>query len=338
MKKNIAVITGGNSGEYEISLRSGANIVNSLDKSLYNSYLIHLRKRDWTYQDEQGEVHNVDKNDFSLSIKGEKICFDCVFIAIHGNPGEDGKLQGYFEMMGIPYIGCDVMVSALTFNKNYCNRVVSSYGVKIAPSVHLFHHDSINEESIVETLGLPCFVKPCNSGSSVGMSKVNHISDLKTALKLAFEQDNQVLIERFIQGREITCGVMKIDDKVQSLAITEVVSKKEYFDFEAKYDPSLADEITPAQIPEDIENQCKQTSEKIYTVLGCKGIARIDYIYNEEGLFFIEINTIPGQTNESIIPKQLRHIGLSFSDLCTGMIEEASTALKNEWLKRGLRC
>jgi len=323
MKKNIAVVTGGNSGEYEISLRSGANIADSLDKLRYNVYLIHLHKRDWTYKEEQGEVHFVDKNDFSLWVNGEKVRFDCVFIAIHGNPGEDGKLQGYFEMMDIPYIGCDVMVSSLTFNKNYCNRVVSSYGIKIADSVHLFKNEPIDENSIVGTVGLPCFVKPCNSGSSVGMSKVNRVSELKTALSLAFKHDNQVLIERFVKGREITCGVMKTGNKIQSLAITEVISKKEYFDFEAKYNPSLADEITPAQIPQAIEQQCKQTSEKIYAVLGCKGIVRIDYIYNEEGLFFIEINTIPGQTNESIVPKQIRYIGLNFSDLCTQFIEEA---------------
>ncbi|MCL2131689.1 MAG: D-alanine--D-alanine ligase [Lentimicrobiaceae bacterium] len=327
-KKNIAVVTGGNSGEYEISLKSGANIANSLDKSLYNVYLIHLHKKDWTYKDEQGEIYAVDKNDFSLPVKNEKIHFDCVFIAIHGNPGEDGKLQGYFEMLEIPYIGCDVMVSSLTFNKNYCNRVVSSYGIKIAPSVHLFKNEPIDEDFIVQTLGLPCFIKPCNSGSSVGMSKVNRVSELKAALLRAFECDNQVLVERFIKGREITCGVIKEANKIQSLAVTEVVSKKEYFDFEAKYNPALADEITPAQIPSEVERQCKQTSEKIYAALGCKGIVRIDYIYNEEGLFFIEINTIPGQTNESIVPKQIRHIGLKFSDLCTLFIEEVEEEKK----------
>lgn len=323
MKRNIAVVTGGNSGEYEISLRSGTNIANSLNRSQYNVYLIHLCGRDWSYKDEKGYTHAVDKNDFSLSLNGVKIVFDGAFIAIHGNPGEDGKLQGYFEMMGIPYIGCNVMVSSLTFNKNYCNRVVSSYGVKIAPSVHLFKNESVNENSIIETVGLPCFVKPCNSGSSVGMSKVHQVSELKDALAFAFKHDDQVLIEHFIKGREITCGVMSVGGKVQSLAVTEVISKKEYFDFEAKYDPSLADEITPAQIPQTIEQQCKQISEKVYAVLGCKGIARIDYIYNEDGLFFIEINTIPGQTNESIIPKQIRYIGLNFSDLCTQFIEEA---------------
>ena len=325
MKRNIAVVTGGNSGEYEISLKSGANIANCLDKSLYNIYLIHLHKKEWTYKNKQGEIYAVDKNDFSLLIKNEKINFDCAFIAIHGNPGEDGKLQGYFEMMDIPYVGCDVMVSSLTFNKYYCNHMVTSHGVKIAISVHFFKNEVIDEENIIKTVGLPCFVKPCNSGSSVGVSKVNQISGLKTAIALAFEHDNQILIERFVKGREITCGVLKIRDNVQSLAITEVVSKKEYFDFEAKYDTSLSEEITPAPIPKEIEQQCKQTSEKIYTILGCKGIVRIDYIYNEEGLFFIEINTIPGQTNESIVPKQIRHVGLNFSDLCTQFIEEAIT-------------
>ena len=322
MKKNIAVVTGGNSGEYEISLRSGANIAGSLDRSRYNIYLIHLHKRDWTYTDEQGKIHAVDKNDFSLFRGDEKVIFDCVFIAIHGNPGEDGKLQGYFEMLDIPYVGCDVMVSALTFNKNYCNRVLSSYGVKRANSVHLFKHDPIDEDAIVKTLGLPCFVKPCNSGSSVGMSKVNRVSELGRALEVAFEHDNQVLIEQFIKGREITCGVMKTGNKIQSLAITEVLSKKEYFDFEAKYDPLLADEITPAPIPMEIEQQCRQISEKIYAVLGCRGIVRIDYIYSEEDLFFLEINTIPGQTNESVVPKQIRYMGLNFSELCTMFIEE----------------
>ena len=323
MRRNIAVVTGGNSGEYEVSLRSGANIAASLDRTRYAVFVIHLRQRDWTYRDEQDVVYAVDKNDFSLLIRGEKITFDCVFIAIHGKPGEDGKLQGYFEMMGMPYIGCDVMVSSLTFNKNYCNRVVSSYGVKVAPSVHLFRSGQVDEAVVARTVGFPCFVKPCNSGSSVGMSKVNHISELKPALSHAFEYDSQVLVEQFVQGREITCGVMRNGDKVQALAITEIRCKKDFFDFEAKYDPSLAEEITPAPIPQETEQQCKQISEQIYTVLGCRGIARIDYIYNEAGLFFIEINTIPGQTNESIIPKQIRYAGLDFSRLCTQFIEEA---------------
>ena len=318
--KNIAIITGGNSGEYEISLKSAQNIANSL-KNLYPIFLIHLRGNEWTFT-QDNIVYQIDKNDFTLTVQEKKIFFDCVFIAIHGDPGENGKLQGYFDMLKIPYTGCDAAVSSLTFNKNLCNRVVSSYGIKTATSVCLFKDDEIDEKTVLEVVGLPCFVKPCNSGSSVGMSKVNHERELLTAIQKAFEHDNQVLIEKFIDGREITCGVMKLDNHVQALAVTEVISKREYFDFEAKYNPHLADEITPAQIPPHIEKLCKQTSENIYKILNCKGITRSDFIYNETGLYFIEINTIPGQTNESIIPKQSRYLGLDFTQLCSQIIED----------------
>ncbi len=329
MKKNIAVVTGGNSGEYGISLKSGQNIAESLDKSLYQVFLIHLRGGDWTFTGANNTAYNVNKDDFTLTIGEDKIFFDCVFIAIHGDPGENGKLQGYFDMLNIPYTGCDSAVSSLTFNKNFCNRVVASYGIKTAPSVCLFKGEQTDENAILEIVGLPCFVKPCNSGSSVGMSKVNKKEELSKALQTAFKHDRQVLIEKFIEGREITCGVMKINNDIKALAVTEIISKKEYFDFEAKYNPALADEITPAQIPPDIEELCKYTSQKVYQVLGCKGITRSDFIYNETGLYFIEINTIPGQTNESIIPKQVRYLGLDFTQLCTVFIEDAIVENKN---------
>jgi D-alanine-D-alanine ligase len=322
MKKNIAVITGGNSGEYEISIKSAQNIAKSLDTNLYQVYLIHLRNNEWTFT-LNNTVYHIDKNDFSLTIQEKKLYFDCVFIVIHGDPGENGKLQAYLDVLSIPYTGCDAAVSALTFNKHFCNHVVSSYGIKTAPSVCLFKGDEINENAIVEVVGLPCFVKPCNSGSSLGLSKVKSMKDLQNAIQYAFKYDNQLLIEQFIKGREITCSVVKIYNTIQALAISEIVSKNEYFDFEAKYNPSLADEITPAQIPAEIETLCKQTSERIYQFTGCKGICRLDYIYNETGLYFIEINTIPGQSNESIVPKQLHYLGLDFSQLCTLFIEEA---------------
>ncbi|MDR1792387.1 MAG: D-alanine--D-alanine ligase [Bacteroidales bacterium] len=320
-KKKIAVVTGGNSGEYEISLKSADNIAHQLDKQLYEVYVILLKGSNWTYKDSQNVVYQIDKNDFSLHIQGDKIHFDAVFIAIHGNPGEDGKLQGYFEMLSIPYTGCDVLVSALTFNKNYCNRIVASYGIPIAPSVHLFKTSQYSENQILNITSLPCFVKPANSGSSVGMSKVKTESELQVAIKKAFQFDNQVLIEKFIQGREITCGIVKIKNQIKVLGITEIVSKNEFFDFEAKYNPALAEEITPAQIPDKVATLCADYSTKIYENLGCKGIVRIDYIFNEQNLYFIEINTIPGQTNESIIPKQLAFNNISFSDLCTELIE-----------------
>lgn len=322
MKKKIAVVTGGNSGEYEISIKSGKNIAAHIDKNRYDVYLIYIQGTKWFYTHQNTNI-DIDKNDFSLTLPNGKIIFDCVFIAIHGNPGENGKLQGYFEMLNIPYTGCDVLVSALTFNKNYCNRVLNTYDICTAPSVHLFKNSKIDCENIIQQLGLPCFVKPCNSGSSVGMSKVNTPEELLPAINTAFEWDNQILIEKFIKGREITCGVMSLKNEIKILAITEIVSKKEYFDFEAKYNPALADELTPADITPEIQALCEEKSKKIYKVLGCKGIVRIDYIFNQDDMYFIEVNTIPGQTNESIVPKQLAIKNINFSNLCSDFIEEA---------------
>lgn len=323
MKAKIAVVTGGNSGEYEISLKSGKNIADQLDRNKYDVYLIHLRGSQWTYKTDNDEIIPIDKNDFSLTLNGQHINFDCVFVAIHGDPGENGKLEGYLDMLNIPYTSCSTMVSALTFNKNYCNRVVNSYGITTAPSVHLFKYDHIDPQAVIDKVGLPCFVKPCNSGSSVGMSKVNTKEELLPALEIAFKEDDQLLVETFIKGREITCGIMKYQNEIQVIGITEIISKKEYFDFEAKYDPSLAYEITPAQIPVDIQELCEETSKKVYKALDCKGIVRIDYIFNDSGLYFIEVNTIPGQTQESIVPKQLKTKNLQFTTLCSFFIDEA---------------
>ncbi|MBR4454282.1 MAG: D-alanine--D-alanine ligase [Bacteroidales bacterium] len=323
MKAKIAVVTGGNSGEYEISLKSGKNIAEQLDRNKYDVYLIHLRGSQWTYKTDNDEIIPIDKNDFSLTLNGQHINFDCVFVAIHGDPGENGKLEGYLDMLNIPYTSCSTMVSALTFNKNYCNRVVNSYGITTAPSVHLFKYDHIDPQAVIDKVGLPCFVKPCNSGSSVGMSKVNTKEELLPALETAFKEDDQLLVETFIKGREITCGIMKYQNEIQVIGITEIISKKEYFDFEAKYDPSLAYEITPAQIPVDIQELCEETSKKVYKALDCKGIVRIDYIFNDSGLYFIEVNTIPGQTQESIVPKQLKTKNLQFTTLCSYFIDEA---------------
>lgn len=323
MKAKIAVVTGGNSGEYEISLKSGKNIADQLDRNKYDVYLIHLRGSQWTYKTDNDEIIPIDKNDFSLTLNGQHINFDCVFVAIHGDPGENGKLEGYLDMLNIPYTSCSTMVSALTFNKNYCNRVVNSYGITTAPSVHLFKYDHIYPQAVIDKVGLPCFVKPCNSGSSVGMSKVNTKEELLPALETAFKEDDQLLVETFIKGREITCGIMKYQNEIQVIGITEIISKKEYFDFEAKYDPSLAYEITPAQIPVDIQELCEETSKKVYKALDCKGIVRIDYIFNDSGLYFIEVNTIPGQTQESIVPKQLKTKNLQFTTLCSYFIDEA---------------
>jgi len=323
MKKNIAVIAGGNSGEHDISIRSGRNIADKLDKSKYEVYFIHLQGMDWKYIASDGTLYDVDKNDFSVVVNHNRIRFDCAFIAIHGNPGEDGKLQGYLDMLGIPYAGCNAAVSALTFNKNLCNKFLSAFGVPMAASLHLSLGDAVNTADIIRKVGLPCFVKPCCSGSSVGVSKVLSEKEILPAIKNAFQHDTELIIESFIQGREITCGVMSLKGKVEVLAITEVISKKAFFDLEAKYDPNLADEITPALIDKNVQTQCELMSKNIYQWLGCKGIVRVDYIFNENGIYFIEINTIPGQTNESIIPKQVRYKNLDFTALCSAFIEEA---------------
>lgn len=322
MKKNIAILAGGDSGEYDISIKSAAVIKSNLDKEFFTAKIIHVKGKDWTYEHTDNLFYNIDKNDFSLTIDGNKEFFDLVFIAIHGTPGENGLLQGYFELMRIPYVGSDVLTSALTFNKNYCNRVVKSYDVKVSESYHLFKGEKINPETIIEITGLPCFVKPCNSGSSVGMSKVSKKDDLIPAIELAFHHDDQILIERFIKGREITCGVFKSKGDLVILPITEVVSKKEYFDYEAKYTTGLAEEITPAPIDESVAKECRETSAYLYHRLNCKGVVRFDYIFNETGLYFLEVNTIPGQSQNSIVPQQARQFGLNIKDLYTLLMTE----------------
>src|SRR5574344_260610 len=322
MKRTIALVTGGNSGEYEVSLRSGDNIYRLLDKNLFEVYRIFLKGDNFDYIDEQENRIPKDKNDFSLTIHGKKIKFEVVFIAIHGTPGEDGKLQSYFDLLKIPYTGCDALTSALTFNKNYCNRVVKSYGVRIAESVHLIKNQPFEKDDIVKTCGFPCFVKPCNSGSSVGMSKVNALEELKPAIELAFKYDQQILIERFIKGREITCGCLRVKDEVITLPITEIISKKEFFDYEAKYNASLSQEVTPANIPQTIADECARTTTFLYHKLNCKGVVRMDYIFTESGeVYFLEVNTIPGQTNESIVPKQIACKGMDLAQLYTLLLQ-----------------
>ncbi len=329
MKTNIAILAGGDSGEYDISIKSANMIQQNLDSHFFQSKVIHIKGKNWTYETSDGLHINIDKNDFTLTIDDKKECFDFVYIAIHGTPGENGILQGYFELLKIPYIGSDVLTSALTFNKNYCNRVVRSYGVRTAESVHLFKNETYKADVILKITGLPCFVKPCNSGSSVGMSKVNQIEELEPAIKLAFQHDDQILIEEFIKGREITCGVMRQRNNLMVLPITEIISKKEYFDYEAKYTTGMADEITPANIDEETAKHCREISGFLYTRLNCKGVVRFDYIFNENDMYFLEVNTIPGQSENSIIPQQARAIGIEVKDLYTMLIGEKILEIEN---------
>ncbi|MBO4281605.1 MAG: D-alanine--D-alanine ligase [Bacteroidales bacterium] len=321
-KPNIAVITGGHSGEYEIAVQSGENIYAQLDKARFNVFLILMKGNSWSYRRETGETVEVDKNDFSLPLPQGRVRFDAVFIAIHGTPGENGKLQGYFDMLGIPYVGCKADISALTFNKHLCNTYLKAYDVRMTDAVHLYRHEKADPDALIACLGLPCFVKPCGSGSSVGVTKVKRAEDLQAAMEEAFVYDEELLVERFVPGRELACGVVALNRQPQVIAITEICPKKDFFDYEAKYQSGLSDEITPADIPAALQKQCEEESLRIYKALGCSGIVRIDYIANETGLYFIEVNTIPGQTSGSIVPKQLAYRGWSFSELCTKLLEE----------------
>jgi len=325
MKKKIAIVSGGNSGENTISLKSAQNINKFIDKNKFETFLIIISGKDWVHKDETGTDTPVDKNDFSITTDNKKITFDCVFIAIHGTPGEDGKLQGYFDMLDIPYTSCDRTTSALTFNKFFCNQLVKIYGrVNVSKSIVVRKNHKKNTEEILNEISLPCFVKPNEAGSSLGVSKVKEQHELTPALEKAFEVDESVLIENFIKGREITCGVIDIDGTVKALPVTEIISKNEYFDFDAKYDKLKADEITPANIPQHIYNECQQVSKDLYSYLNCRGIVRFDYILtSDEKLFFLEVNSIPGLTDESIVPQQAAAAGMSSTELFTILLQQS---------------
>ncbi|MCF8366975.1 MAG: D-alanine--D-alanine ligase [Bacteroidales bacterium] len=323
-KRNIAVIAGGDSGEYDISIKSGSVVAEMLDKNRFNAYLIQIKGSDWFYAID-GQKFKIDKNDFSLTIDENQISFDCVFCAIHGTPGENGKLPAYFEMLKIPFTSSDSLVSAITFNKNFCNRIVSTFGVAVSSSIHLAKGQHFTTDQILDSLSLPVFVKPNAGGSSVGMSKVKNAGDLSQAIRRAFEEDDEVLIEEFIEGRELTCGALSNKGKMIVFPICEIKSKKEFFDYEAKYNPALADEIVPADIFGELEIHIKQTTAMIYNRFKCKGVVRADYIYSEkdETLYFIEINTVPGLTRESIVPKMAGEMGISLTELFGMMVEDA---------------
>jgi len=319
--KKVALLAGGNSGEYEISLKTAENIQNQLDKTTFETYLILVKDNYWYYTDVTGNNCTVNKDDFSLTMSNKQIVFDVVIIAIHGDPGENGKLQAYFEMLKIPYVGCDSFCSALTFNKYFCNIAVKRFGIPISPSLHFYKNDLFVFDSIEKHCGYPCFVKPCNSGSSVGVTKAHNKEELLVALATAFEVDEQIMVERFIPGRELTCGVTFWNGKVMALAVTEIKSKKEYYDFEAKYTPGFIEMVTPAEINKTVEEKVKEYSVTIYKKFGCKGVVRVDFILNEENEpVFLEINTIPGQTAMSIIPKQLAYNNISLQEFYGRMI------------------
>jgi D-alanine-D-alanine ligase len=323
--KKIALVTGGFSGEAVISYRSAATIFNHLDKSKFDVYKIDINPQGWFYEDASGNKTEVDKNDFTITSDGKKIKFDAVFIGMHGTPGEDGRLQGYFDMIGLPYTSCGAAASALTFNKRYTTAVAGMSGINVAKSVLFIEGQFTNADEVVHKLKFPVFVKPNNGGSSIGMSKVNKASEeLGAAIEKAFKEDDQVLVEEMIEGREFTVGVFRAKGEIIVLPITEVSAHKEFFDFEAKYG-GKSTETTPAQLPEEWKDKLEAAATKIYQVFNCRGVVRIDFIYNEEQNqpFMLEINTVPGQSDASVVPQQVRAKGWNLTDFYTKLVEEA---------------
>ena len=323
MKKKIAFVTGGYSGEAVISYESAKTIEANVDRERYDLYRIDIRKDGWFYNPMPGINIPMDKNDFSALYENQKLTFDAVLCGIHGTPGEDGILQGYFELIGLPYTACDVACSAITFNKRYTVAVASFSGIPVAKSLHYFKDDSIATDQILKQLQLPVFVKPNNGGSSIGMSKVTQQDQLEPAIKKAFKEDDQILLEEFISGTELTIGVYKNGNEIITLPITEIRSKKDFFDYEAKYTTGMADEITPAPISDHIEALIKAQASRLYHIFNCKGVVRIDFIYDhaQDKAFMLEINTVPGQSANSLVPQQVRSRGLTMKEFYTSLIE-----------------
>ncbi len=323
MRKKIALVTGGYSGESVISYKSAAAIQNNIDTNKWECYLIDICPTGWYFTDDANNKIPVDKNDFSISINNQKINFDAVLVGLHGTPGEDGKLQGYFDCINIPYTTCDAATSALTFNKRYTVAVASFAGMHVARSLHLFSKMTLTPTEILKQLKLPLFVKPNNGGSSLGISKVKEVNELEAALLKAFKEDDQVLVEEFISGREFTIGVFKSKGNIIALPITEIVSKNEFFDFQAKYEGE-SDEITPAKVEESVAEKVRAEAKKAYEVFNCRGIVRIDFIYDETtgNPFLLEINTVPGQSAASIVPQQVIAMGWSLKEFYSALIEE----------------
>lgn len=324
MKKRVALVTGGLSSEAQISYKSAKTVMNALDKNVYDVYLIDIHPTGWWYENLVGEEVAVNKADFSIEEGGEKITFDVALMCIHGTPGEDGKLQGYFDMIGLPYTSCDTATSALTFNKRYTVAVAGFGGVNVAKSLHLFASSPMSSDEILAQLKLPVFVKPNNGGSSLGISKVNEVLELAPALEKAFKEDNQVLVEEYISGREFTIGVFKSKGVLTVLPITEITTDNEFFDFEAKYQ-GKSQEITPALISETMLNDLTAAAKKVYATLNCRGVVRVDFIYDEaaQKAYMLEVNTVPGQSEASVIPQQVKAMGWSLSNFYATLVEDA---------------
>lgn len=312
----IALLAGGNSSERGIALQSARQIYDALDKNKYDIKVIDVHGRDWVYEADDKRRYQLDKNDFSLTVEGERTQFDYALIIIHGTPGEDGKLQGYLDMMGIPYSSCSTTSSVITFDKISTKRAVASRGIRVAKDILLYKGDVVNEDEIVSRLGLPLFIKPNASGSSFGVTKVKSAEGIAKAVAEAFAESDEVLIEEFVAGREMACGVMIAGGKEYLFPVTEVISKNDFFDYEAKYTAGMSDEITPADITDEIRAELNRMTLEAYKVCRCRGVVRIDFIVSPDGKpCLIEINAIPGMSGGSIVPKQAKAMGMSLGEL-----------------------
>jgi len=322
-RKNIALLAGGFTGEYEVSVNSAKNIAANLDAEKYNVYTIFINRDSWFYASSTGNIP-VDKNDFTITVDGQKIKFDFAFITIHGTPGEDGKVQGYLDMLGISYNTCDATTSAITMNKAYTKAIVNGiHGLNIARSVQIFKGGIHDISAIAAKLKFPLFVKPNNGGSSVGMSKVQNAAGLHDAFERAFTEDDQILVEEFIKGREFSIGIARLHGKIKVLPATEIISSKEFFDYEAKYTPGVTQEITPGNLTPEQNEKIAEIVTEVYLRLNCKGMVRIDFILLEgtEEFYFIEVNTTPGQSANSLIPQQVRAAGMKVNEFYGELIE-----------------
>lgn len=329
MKKiHIAVIAGGDSSEYVVSVKSAANVFGAIDRDKFIPWLVSMRNGAWSVLENEEPVATVDRGDFSFRINGEKINPEYAYIMIHGTPGEDGILQGYFETMGIPYSTCGVQSSALTFNKNFCNNYLRSFGIRMAKSRRLVAGEPYETSDLVAGLGLPLFVKPSAGGSSFGVTKVKKEEELAAAIAKALDESPEALVEQFIDGQEFTCGVVDTGKRKLVLPVTEVIPKNEFFDYEAKYTPGMADEITPARISPELTREIQQLSSRIYELCSCAGIVRVDYILRDGVFHFLEINTVPGMTATSFIPQQVRAAGLSLTGLLSEIIESGLSRVR----------
>jgi len=322
MKKNIAIIMGGFSSENEISLKSGNVVFEALDTNKYNLYRVHIFKNKWVYVDTNNDEFPINKDDFSLTVADQKIKFDCVFNAIHGAPGEDGYMQAYFDLVNMPQTSCGMYQASITFNKRDCLSILKPYGIKTAESYYVNLGDYINEKAIIEKVGLPCFVKANKAGSSFGITKVYKKADLQKAINVAFKEDDEIIIESFLDGTEVSVGVIKYKGETTVLPITEIVSNNDFFDYKAKY-LGESKEITPARLNPEQEQKVIQVAKKVYDLLKMTGFSRSEYIFKNGEPHLLELNTVPGLTKESILPQQAAHAGISLAELFDNAIVEA---------------